>query len=155
MRLEDIKDPKLKARVLDALEAAEALKADLRRDCPGPPSGHPQGPETPGIRLRQSKKPILNGLEEEFFEKIKREHPDCAPYIRPQAVRFRLGNGIWYRPDLTCMWGLVCRAWEVKGPHSFRGGFENLKVAASTYPEWIFQLVWKEDGQWKEQNILP
>ena len=44
---------------------------------------------------------------------------------------------------------------EVKGPHAFRRGFENLKMAAHKYP-WIkWVLVWKENGEWREQTVLP
>lgn len=127
----------------EAMKNVDSLKQDLARVCP-----------TPKKRIRQSSKPLMNKLEQEFFDKIRLEHPDCAPYIRPQSMRFRLANGLWFKPDITCSWGLSSRAWEVKGPHSFRGGFENLKMAATTYPEWIWSLVWKENGEWLEQVVL-
>jgi hypothetical protein len=98
-------------------------------------------------RVRQSSKPLLNKLESEFFS---------LPWARGfllQAVRFRLGNGIWYKPDGFDPKTQI--AVEVKGPHAFRGGFENLKVAASLYPMIRWRLVWKQDGQWQEQEILP
>lgn len=112
----------------------------------------PGGVKTPK-RIRQSSKPLLNALEREFqayYEKL------TGHTLIPQSLRFMLGNGIWYKPDfiLHCpTMGLA--AFECKGPHSFRGGFENLKVAAHKYPFILWTLVWKEGGQWKEQIVLP
>lgn len=114
---------------------------------------HVCGQEIKLRRLRQDSKPLLNNLETEFFNWLKAFYPSAI--IRPQAKRYRLANGIWYKPDFTAlMLGREC-AWEVKGPHAFRGGFENLKVAAATYPEIKWVLVWKQDGRWQEQEILP
>ena len=110
----------------------------------------------PPKRIRQSSKPLMNNLEQEWFAVLHVRYPSHAKSIRPQVVRFKLGNGIWYKPDIWCptlgTWGCC---WEVKGPHSFRGGIENLKCAAYAYPEVKWVLVWKENGQWKEQTVLP
>lgn len=109
----------------------------------------------PAKRIRQSSKPLLNKLEQEWFDVLLIRYPSHAKAIRPQTIRFKLGNGIWYKPDIWCptlgTWGCC---WEVKGPHSFRGGIENLKVAASLYPEIKWVLVWKDKG-WQEQEVLP
>ena len=112
-------------------------------------------------RVRQSSKPLMNKLETEFYERIRNLYPNFPP-VRCQAKRFRLGNGIWYKPDFTAsLWPAptgpaVETAWEVKGPHAFRGGLENLKVAAGLYHEVCWLLVWKDStGQWNEQRILP
>lgn len=113
----------------------------------------------PAKRIRQSIKPLLNGLESEYYELIRNKYPNFPP-VRCQAKKFRLGNGIFYTPDLSVsLWprpiGPSCETcFEVKGSHAFRGGFENLKVAASTYPEVRWLLVWKEGGEWKEQEVL-
>lgn len=96
----------------------------------------------------------MNKLETEFFEHLKNTLPNID--WRAQAKRFRLGNGIWYKPDVTGIVGCHEHAYEVKGPYAFRGGFENLKVAASTYPEIRWHLVWKHaNGVWHEQKVLP
>jgi len=108
----------------------------------------------PAKRLRQSHKPLLNKLEAQFLEQWKVLWPGRTIYS--QAIRFKLGNGIWYKPDfvtLTAFNGPM--AYEIKGPKAFRGGFANLKVVAGLYPEVIFVLAWKENGTWKEQLILP
>lgn len=119
---------------------------------PAPPvltSGIPQVK-----RMRQSTKPLMNGLEMEFFLKLQ-QHPGDIKFIRPQSIRFMLGNGIWYKPDFTGFVDGTYTAWEVKGPHAFRGGFENLKVAASQYKEIRWNLVWKSGGEWMQQEVLP
>lgn len=105
-------------------------------------------------RLRQSSKPLLNVLESEYKNFLCTQ---AGIRFEAQAIRFRLGNGIWYKPDFIVISPLGdLLAIEVKGKHAFRGGFENLKVVASLY-RWItFKLVWKgEDGTWQTQTILP
>lgn len=104
-------------------------------------------------RIRQSSKPLLNKLETEWFNICKQAYPeDC--HVVPQGIRFMLGNGIWYKPDIV-VFGVSVYAYEVKGPHAFRGGFENLKVAAHKYQHISWSLVWKENGQWQEQKVQP
>ncbi len=114
----------------------------------------------PPKRLRQSSKPLMNKLEAAWLAELERRHPGVV--IWKQALRWKLGNGIWYKVDFAAFVGwtqkpteLTC--WEVKGPHAFRGGFENLKVAASLYPEVRWVLVWKDKatGAWQEQEVLP
>lgn len=107
----------------------------------------------PPKRIRQSTKPLMNKLEQEWFDHLKATFPLRQFY--PQTTRFKLGNGIWYKPDVTCPYfDGIFTCWEVKGPKAFRGGFENLKVAASKYPEFKWILVWKDDSQWREQVVL-
>jgi hypothetical protein len=114
---------------------------------------HGAGNVTPPKRIRQSTKPLMNKLEQEWFHICKSSYPeDCQ--VLPQSLRFKLGNGIWYKPDVIVLAGATY-AYEVKGPHAFRGGFENLKVAAHLYPKIRWTLVWKEGCEWKEQEVLP
>lgn len=112
-------------------------------------------------RIRQSSKPLLNKLEWDFFDSVLRPKYGMLN-IHTQAMRFKLGNGIWFKVDFvvfdvstTCITEGSVRAYEVKGPFAHRGGFENLKVAASLYLQIIWYLVWKENGQWQEQRVLP
>lgn len=105
-----------------------------------------------GKRVRQNAKPLLNKLETSFWKEFLEFR---YPKAKPQALKFKLGNGIAYKPDFVDLSVQPVKAWEVKGPHAFRGGFENLKVAASLYPEVRWMLVWKENGSWKVQEILP
>lgn len=103
-------------------------------------------------RIRQSSKPIMNQLETEFLTWLD-QRTDTGVY--PQSLRFKLGNGIWYKPDFIVFSQQGITAYEVKGKHAFRGGFENLKVAASKYPFVKWVLVWKGDMDWEMQTIMP
>lgn len=110
----------------------------------------------PKKRIRQDSKPLLNGLETEFLGYLRNDCPVSDIY--PQSLRFKLGNGVWYKPDFVQrLDGQEFTAFEVKGPHAFRGGMENLKVAAHKYPWMRWKLAWKaaETGQWIIQDVLP
>lgn len=124
--------------------------------------------EQPNRRLRQDQKPVMNKLEQRFFdEKLKPDYVLKGDPVLIQAVRLELARGIWYKPDFflpaiqgdsSCLdEGRKAIAYEVKGPKVFRGGFENLKVAARVHPWVKFFLVWedKETGNWTRQEILP
>lgn len=108
----------------------------------------------PGRRIRQNPKPLLNKLESEWFNHLK--SVPAYHRIRCQAVRFRIANGIYYTPDFTCLneCGLGF-AFEVKGRYAFDGSLDKLKLAANEYPEVQWNLVWKENGAWKSQTVLP
>lgn len=108
-------------------------------------------------RIRQSSKPLLNKLETEFKEYLEQYK---MHWVLSQSIRFKLGNGIWYKPDFVVMQPalslspIVC--YEVKGPHAYRGGLENLKVAAGQYKYITWILCWKgESGNWEFQTVLP
>lgn len=107
----------------------------------------------PPRRIRQSTKPLLNKLEQEWYSRQCAFFPSRTFYM--QSIRFKLANGIWYKPDAVSIDFLPPTCWEIKGPHAFRGGFENLKVAAHQYPNIHWILVWKENGKWQEQEVLP
>jgi hypothetical protein len=106
----------------------------------------------PGRRLRQDSRPLMNGLETRLLAHLRGRHPGVT--IRPQAKRYRLANGLWYKPDFTAIVAGVEHAWEAKGPKAFRGGFENLKMAATQWPDVVFTLMWVEAGVWRDQRIL-
>ena len=106
----------------------------------------------PPKRIRQSSKPLMNGLEQSFWNEVLNS---VRPGAKAQAIRFRLANGIAYKPDFVDLSTQPLMAWECKGPHAFRGGLENLKMAANLYPEIYWVLVWKKDGQWQQQRVLP
>jgi hypothetical protein len=113
-------------------------------------------------RIRQDSKPLMNGLETEYHRILCEKYGE--PFVKPQALRFKLANGLWYKPDFTVFstWldhmnekvngQIIC--YEVKGPFAFRGGFENLKSAAFQWPQVQFILVWKKNGIWQHQEIL-
>jgi hypothetical protein len=163
IRMDDIKDPRLRARIEDALGASESSAAGTRDTGIATSPGYADRPASP-TRIRQDPKPLMNKLEQDWFNVLSVQYPNY-PRPRPQAKRYRLGNGIWYKPDVSVStWpnrnpdGSVGSdmetCWEVKGPHAFRGGFENLKVAAGLWPEVRWILVWRERGEWHTQEVL-
>lgn len=105
-------------------------------------------------RIRQHKATKMNALESRFFDYLRFTYPGVI--IRSQAKSYRLANGINYRPDFTAIIEGREMAWETKGPKAFRGGFENLKVAADRYREITWTLAWEEGGhgQWRFQTVL-
>lgn len=114
-------------------------------------------------RIRQNPKPLMNKLESEWFSILNSQFPNF-PRPRAQAKKYRLANGAWYRPDITAsQWPMPMlpateTAWECKGPKEMKNiarGILTLKFAAAAWPEVRFVLVWKEDGAWKEQDVLP
>ena len=134
-----------KGRFNASLPLAVALEKDIQSDMKSPK------------RIRQSTKPLLNKLESECFEYLKL---NGLPMFA-QSISFRLANGLRYKPDFFAFeWPAVGEldrptGFEVKGPHAFRGGFENLKMAATTYPQIRWILLWKQDGKWQQQRVLP
>lgn len=111
----------------------------------------------PRKRIRQSSKPLMNKLETEYYSILK-ERFEPKHKVHCQAMSLMLGNGIKYKADFVIFGDMSfgkTTAYEVKGDFAFRGGFENLKVAAHQYPEIHFILVWKEGGEWRNQEVLP
>lgn len=107
-------------------------------------------PAVAGTRVRQSRDK-LNKLESAYQDYATVEHR--GHQVLAQTIRLRLGNGVWYKPDFFIPH--LSLFIEVKGPKAFRGGFENLKVAAGLHTWAKFRLVWREKGQWFAQEILP
>jgi len=114
------------------------------------------GPK-PLKRIRQSSKPLLNKLEQEWLAHQKAFFPSAI--IHAQAIKFRLGNGTTYSPDFVCFdWecgdhGRVA-CWEIKGPWFPDDAKVKLKLFAYQYPEIWVRLCWKENDRWVEQEVL-
>ncbi len=109
-----------------------------------------------GVKIRQGDKPP-NKLEASWRRHIEAQHPGVA--FRAQAIRFRLANGAWYKPDLMAWLNGRVVCWETKGGKGMKGharGMITVKFAAATWPEVLFILVWKDEtGSWKHQEVLP
>lgn len=111
-------------------------------------------------RLRQDPKPLMNKLEQSWFNYLTAEGKTTS--LRAQAKRFRIANGAWYKPDITGVLhagnlAIEC-AWECKGPKQMKNmarAMLTIKVAAAQWPEVRWTLVWKEHGEWKQQLVLP
>jgi hypothetical protein len=103
-------------------------------------------------RMRQSSKPLLNGLETSFLSHLCSEEY-LPSEVYSQAITLRLANGLRYTPDFFIFRDQT--AWEVKGKWVDGDSFPKLKMAASVFLHISFRLVWKVDGVWHEQVILP
>jgi hypothetical protein len=79
-------------------------------------------------------------------------------WIFPQSIRLMLANGSWYKADFFVFAPSGIYAYECKGPKEGKNvarGLLALKCAAHKYPKIQFMLVWKQDGKWQEQIVLP
>jgi len=129
--------------------------AALSLDDPGA-AQRPQPVATEAKRIRQDSAK-LNKLESDWLTYLQVLHHANKVTFRPQALRFRLGNGAWYKPDITGFVDGKLTAWECKGPKQVKGvakGLMTVKVAASAWPEVEFWLVWRERGEWQVQRVL-
>lgn len=114
---------------------------------------------TPKKRLRQSSKG-MNKLEQAFSECLKPHAKHSGQTFLSQSVTFKLANGLRYTPDFFSFeWAAVgeldrATAWEVKG-HMRDDAACKLKMFAAQYPQVRVILVWKENGLWQSQRILP
>jgi hypothetical protein len=168
VNIDKINDPRLRARILAVLAAGAAKSpapglAAQAADCKRPSAQSEVGRHQPARRIRQSQKPVMNKLEAAWFEQIRYRYPNYPP-VRPQAKRYEIGRGAWFKPDFTCsIWPVpngAARetAWECKGPSCMKNvarGMLALKAAAHQWSEVRFVLVWRVKGEWHEQEILP
>ena len=153
----------MSAIAANALEWARMVKTDWSKVPIGPgpfPEGLVTGP-APVIksmkRIRQSSKPLLNKTEERLYAYLKAFYPSLR--IHAQAKKVRVANGCWYTVDFyavpDCPTGRPLN-WECKGDCAWDDAIVKLKVAATTYPDEAWFLMW-EDGtnNWLTQEVLP
>jgi hypothetical protein len=151
IRIDEIKDPRLRARIEDALRTSArtgenpiaAASDSATRDCARP------------TRIQQNTKPLLNGLETKALAWLQATYPSAT--FHKQAWRVKLANGAWYKVDLCAFFDSRWHAWEAKflrGKNATRGILA-LKCAAYQFPEVRWHLIWKQDGRWMTQEVLP
>jgi hypothetical protein len=100
--------------------------------------------------LRQNKT-CLNKLETEYLQILRAQFGDC---VSSQSLTVKIGNGCRYTPDFIVWNSHGCFAYEVKGFMRDDAAVK-IKVAAKLFPLIEFRIVWKTDGRWMEQKILP
>ena len=140
---------------------AVALKAHTSNAAPGGAVAAKQNlvdglNVAPGVRIRQDSKPLLNGLEQEWFNLLKAGR--TVENLSAQALRFKLANGAFYKADIVGWVHGRLTAWECKGGKKMKGIAKSnltMKVAAQQWPMVSFILVWKDNGGWCQQLILP
>jgi len=151
IKLSELKDAGLRRRLEAILVTGGATPLKLERG-PGialPPIKTPQ-------RLRQDKKPVLNGLETAFYEHLKRTLPP-GTLIHCQAWRVQIARGAWFKVDFCASVAGQWTAWETKGPKTGKNvarGMLALKCAAANFPDVNWVLAWKDNGEWFTQKVL-
>jgi len=105
-----------------------------------------------GKRVRQSQKQPTK-LHRDWGLVLKSLHSEG---VHEEAITLKLCNGVRYCPDwviTTCTESYCLTAYEVKG-FMRDDARKSLLFAAKEYP-WIrFVLVWREKGEWRQQEIL-
>lgn len=134
-----------------AIAEGNKVLQQLRQTCPIAQESKPM----PAKRIRQSTKPLSNPLETEFGQYLQANYPNASTKFYEQAITLRLGNGLKYTPDWVVCISLRTYCFEVKGKHVWDDSIAKLKMAATVYPKWGWYLVWKQDGQWSMQKVLP
>lgn len=113
-------------------------------------------PKEPQL-IRQSTKPLMNELEKNWLMHLQLLHPNVT--FRPQAKRYRISAGAWYKPDVTAVIDGVETAYETKGSRAMKNvdrGILALKATAALWPEVAFHIVWRgSDRSWQVQRVLP
>jgi hypothetical protein len=143
----------------------QALKSDVLANWQRLPNGTyarvkrptPAVPAPTAKRVRQDPKPVLNGLETAWRDRLRTTLP-TGTVIHEQAQKFKLANGAFYKPDMTACVAGKWLAWECKGGSKMKGvskGMLALKVAATCWPEVQFILVWRDGQAWQTQVIYP
>lgn len=155
--VEEFNRRKLKGRLLSASNEAKIL-TETSKHYPTllkPSDFKDAFPGAKKKRIRQSGKPLLNNLEASWLLNLRSLAPKATFY--PQAITLRLCNGCRYTPDIISAdyvsEGMM--AWELKGKKVWDDSIVKLKFAAKEFPFIKFVLVWKENGQWVTQEILP
>jgi len=146
IKLNDIKSPALRRRIEDALHNAEMIKHELQNVVTV---------KTPvKKRIRQRSKPALNKLEQEALDTLHSRFPFST--FRPHCLNLEIANGTWLCPDIVEFAAEPpLRIYEVKGKQAWEDSIIKLKVAARTWKEFHWWLMWKDDLAWHSQRVLP
>ena len=160
--LDEIKDPKLRQRVLKILRAGGGVEETRNHeveqgskngtktggDLGAKPQTHSRIDDRPARRSR-----LLNKTEQRWCNVL-----EYGGYqVLKQAITLGLDPPFTsYRPDLAYFKGNSLTFVEVKGPHRFREkGIAKAALAAKTYPMFRFELAeWTGEG-WKESLLSP
>ena len=166
IKLSDIKDPSLRASIERQIAVQVAHNMLVGSALKTWNKSRRVILESPKKRIKQSSKPTMNNLEQEFYD---RHSSKCLKFpMLSQRLTFVLANGVKYTPDFFCFdfqahvmeSGLLHyatggpTAWEVKGRKAWDDAVVKLKVAASVYPQIAWWLVWKDKTGWRWQRVM-
>lgn len=97
---------------------------------------------------------VMNKLEQNFaWELEDRRKAGVIEHWGFEEMRFRLGQGAWYKPDFVVhVGGGVVVCYECKGFWR-EAARVRIKVAAERYPFISFVAVTKVAGQWRYEDF--
>jgi hypothetical protein len=109
-------------------------------------------------KIEATKKKLLNKTESLWRDELKRRG---HAIVLEQALTFRLGDRLQYRPDLITIEQfskgvveIVC--YETKAPHRWaNASLAKPKMAAKLYPFITFKIVMRNKSVWTEKEIRP
>jgi len=135
--LSEIKDPKLRQRLLAALEGATPVRP--------PPA------QTDATAPRQTpKQPLLNKTETRWCSVLEGRGYKT---VWKQAIRLKLAERLHYTPDFAVIRLGVLTFYEVKGAFERDDAIVKLKAAAKLFPQFDFIKAKWANGQWTETPI--
>lgn len=118
--------------------------------------------------IRQQTRDPRNQLEKMFEAEVlywRKLRGELLDYYEHQSLRFKLANGDFFSPDYPAIeinpaGGVRWVCFECKGEK--RSGrvkarddaVSKVKFAAREYRHCRFVLVWRDGGEWKEQEVL-
>lgn len=144
----EIKDPRLRARVLNILAGGAPLggQASVKPGMPGPST------EAPRLSVSTDEEK-LNKTERAFLEYLRYTmHVRC---LHIQAVTLKLAFDCRLTPDFSYYSQDEQLTFiDVKG-FQREDALIKMKVAARTFPEWRFIIVKRIKGEWKFEEIKP
>ncbi len=116
----------------------------------------PRHPRRLAKARRPEGSPYRSKTEAEFagLLELRRKAGEIVAW-RHEPLRFKLGNGAWYKPDFLAQepsGELVL--YEVKG-HWREAARVRIKVAASAHPEFRFVAVRKDRASWEHEEFQP
>lgn len=117
------------------------------------PQAKPEELPPPKKKAIRQKTKEPNKLERDFHQWLI-SRPTYLNVI-PQGIGIRLGNGVVYWPDFSCVNDAGrTLIWETKGRRHSTGQAK-IKIAASLHPEWQFIYVERSGNDFTFQQILP
>jgi hypothetical protein len=172
IRIDQIKDPRTRQRLLDAMAETDALVRSLRNESLGTGGGESRheavsvanipgesaseakaGAATqPARSLLSTDEANLNKTEQAFLLYLR--HVACEKCIGVMNVTLKLADDCRYTPDFVTYGGTYVHFWEVKG-YWRDDARVKIKVAARLFPWAKFTAVQRIKGEWRFEEIKP
>jgi hypothetical protein len=123
-----------------------------------PTESPPTAPERPQTRATSkvattTRKRGMNKMEAQYAQRLDLEkHAGEILWWGYEAIRLRLANGAWFKPDFAVEGRFGLEFHETKG-HMREAAHVRIKVAASLYPMFRFSIIRLERGEWTRMRV--